>query len=89
MNAEFFKALDLLEKEKGIPKEYMIEKVEAAQKQPRQEQSDGHQPGGIHVLPREEVLPHAAGHTPARRAAHGQAGAFYPIRHRCFRSSLC
>ena len=30
MNAEFFKALDLLEKEKGIPKEYMIEKVEAA-----------------------------------------------------------
>jgi len=30
MNTEFFKALDLLEKEKGIPKEYMIEKVEAA-----------------------------------------------------------
>ena len=30
MNAEFFKALDLLEKEKGIPKQYMIEKVEAA-----------------------------------------------------------
>ena len=30
MNAEFFKALDLLEKEKGIPKEYMLEKVEAA-----------------------------------------------------------
>lgn len=27
---EFFKALDLLEKEKGIPKEYMIEKIEAA-----------------------------------------------------------
>ena len=30
MNKEFFVALDLLEKEKGIPKEYMIEKVEAA-----------------------------------------------------------
>ena len=30
MNKEFFEALDLLEKEKGIPKEYMIGKVEAA-----------------------------------------------------------
>lgn len=30
MNKEFFVALDLLEKEKGIPKEYMIEKIEAA-----------------------------------------------------------
>ncbi len=30
MNKEFFAALDLLEKEKGIPKEYMFEKVEAA-----------------------------------------------------------
>lgn len=30
MNKEFFFALDLLEKEKGIPKEYMLEKVEAA-----------------------------------------------------------
>ena len=30
MNTEFFTALDLLEKEKGIPKGYMIEKVEAA-----------------------------------------------------------
>ena len=30
MNAEFFNALDLLEKEKGIPKEYMMEKVSAA-----------------------------------------------------------
>ncbi len=30
MNKEFFKALDLLEKQKGIPKEYMKEKVEAA-----------------------------------------------------------
>ncbi len=30
MNAEFFTALDLLEKTKGIPKDYMIEKVEAA-----------------------------------------------------------
>ena len=30
MNADFFNALDLLEREKGIPKEYMIEKIEAA-----------------------------------------------------------
>ena len=30
MNTEFFNALDLLEKEKGIPKEYLFEKVEAA-----------------------------------------------------------
>lgn len=30
MNKEFFKALDALEREKGIPKEYMKEKVEAA-----------------------------------------------------------
>ncbi|MBO7250095.1 MAG: transcription termination/antitermination protein NusA, partial [Clostridia bacterium] len=30
MNKEFFIALDLLEKEKGIPKEYMLEKIEAA-----------------------------------------------------------
>ncbi len=30
MNKEFFVALDLLEKEKGIPKEYMLEKSEAA-----------------------------------------------------------
>lgn len=30
MNREFFKALDALEREKGIPKEYMKEKVEAA-----------------------------------------------------------
>ncbi len=30
MNKEFFVALDLLEKEKGISKDYMIEKIEAA-----------------------------------------------------------
>ena len=30
MNAEFYNALDALEKEKGISKEYMLEKVEAA-----------------------------------------------------------
>ncbi len=30
MNKEFFTALELLEKEKGIPKEYMFEKIEAA-----------------------------------------------------------
>lgn len=30
MNTEFFAALELLEKEKGIPKDYMLEKIEAA-----------------------------------------------------------
>lgn len=30
MNKEFFAALDMIEKEKGIPKEYLLEKVEAA-----------------------------------------------------------
>ena len=30
MNAEFFRALDDLEKEKGIPKVYMLEKIEQA-----------------------------------------------------------
>ena len=30
MNKEFFAALDALEKEKGIPKDYMLEKIEAA-----------------------------------------------------------
>ncbi|MBE6694040.1 MAG: transcription termination/antitermination protein NusA [Ruminococcaceae bacterium] len=30
MNSEFFTALELLEKEKGIPQSYMIEKIEAA-----------------------------------------------------------
>lgn len=30
MNTEFFAALDMLEKEKGIPKDYMLEKIEAA-----------------------------------------------------------
>lgn len=30
MNTEFFNALDALEKERGIPKEYMLERVEAA-----------------------------------------------------------
>lgn len=30
MNSEFFAALDMLESEKGIPKDYMIERIEAA-----------------------------------------------------------
>ena len=30
MNSEFFKAVDLIEQEKGIPADYMLEKVEAA-----------------------------------------------------------
>ena len=30
MNSEFFEALALLEKEKGIPAEYLLEKIKAA-----------------------------------------------------------
>ena len=30
MNSEFFKAIDLLEKEKGVSREYMIEKITQA-----------------------------------------------------------
>ena len=30
MNKEFFTAIELLEQERGIPKEYMLERVEAA-----------------------------------------------------------
>ena len=30
MNAEFYEALALLEEEKGIPKEYMFDKIKAA-----------------------------------------------------------
>ena len=30
MNAEFYEALDALEKEKNIPKDYMLEKIKAA-----------------------------------------------------------
>ncbi|MBQ3900469.1 MAG: transcription termination/antitermination protein NusA, partial [Clostridia bacterium] len=30
MNAELFEALDLLQKTKGIPVDYMLEKIEAA-----------------------------------------------------------
>ena len=30
MNSELFEALDMLEKEKGISKDYMLERVEAA-----------------------------------------------------------
>ena len=31
MNKEFFEALAMLEKEKGIPMQYLIEKIEAVQ----------------------------------------------------------
>jgi N utilization substance protein A len=30
MNTEFFTALELLEREEGIPQDYMMEKIEAA-----------------------------------------------------------
>ena len=30
MNAEFFSAIEQIEKEKGIPKEYMLEKITQA-----------------------------------------------------------
>ncbi len=30
MNAEFFEAIELIEKEKGIPQDYMLDKIRAA-----------------------------------------------------------
>jgi transcription termination factor NusA len=42
MNTEFFAALDMLEKEKGIPKEYMYEKVEAALLSAYKKDQDGY-----------------------------------------------
>lgn len=41
MNSEFFEALDMLEKEKGIPKEYMLEKIEAALVSAYKKENDG------------------------------------------------
>ena len=41
MNAKLFEALDMLEKEKGIPKSYMIEKLEAALTKAYQRQHAG------------------------------------------------
>ena len=41
MNAKLFEALELLEKEKGIPKSYMIEKLEAALTKAYQKQHAG------------------------------------------------
>lgn len=41
MNKEFFEALELLEKENGIPKEYMLEKVEAALMTAFKRETDG------------------------------------------------
>ena len=59
----------------------VLYKKESAQDQPRQKQPDGHEPGRIHPLAGEQVLPHAARNAPARRAAHRQGGAFYAVRH--------
>lgn len=42
MNTEFFAALEMLEKEKGIPKEYMYEKVEAALQSAYKKDQDGY-----------------------------------------------
>lgn len=49
MNTEFFSALDILEKEKGIPKEYMLEKVEAGtdQRLPEGGRGRGERQGGF------------------------------------------
>ena len=40
MNADFFNALDLLEKENGISKEYMISQIELADGEARIARSD-------------------------------------------------
>jgi len=42
MNNEFFAAIEMLEKEKGIPKEYMYEKVEAALQSAYKKDQDGY-----------------------------------------------
>ena len=42
MNTEFFAAIEMLEKEKGIPKEYMYEKVEAALLSAYKKDQDGY-----------------------------------------------
>ena len=52
-----------------------------AQNHTGQKQPDGHQPGGIHALAGKQILPHAAGNTPAHAAEHCQQSAFYAIRH--------
>ncbi len=45
MNAEFFKAIDDIEKEKGIPREYMLEKIKAAMSA-AVKRSEGKDPSG-------------------------------------------
>lgn len=52
-----------------------------AQNHTGQKQPDGHQPGGIHALAGKQILPHAAGNTPAHAAEHCQQSAFYAICH--------
>ncbi len=43
MNNEMYEALDLLEKEHGIPKEYMFERIEAALISAYKKEQDGHE----------------------------------------------
>ncbi len=51
MNNEFFNALELIEKEKGIPKEYMLEKVEAALISAYKRDNGGNSNVRVHIDP--------------------------------------
>lgn len=62
MNAEFFDALDALEKTKGIPKEYMLERVEAALAPPTRESAEETTCASL-LIPRKRILRF----TPGRR----------------------
>ncbi|MBR5746461.1 MAG: transcription termination/antitermination protein NusA [Clostridia bacterium] len=51
MNKEFFESLDLLEKEKGISKEYMLERIEAALLSAYRKENSAHENARIKLDP--------------------------------------
>ncbi len=56
MNKEFFAALDMLEKEKGISKEYMTEKVEAALLSAFKKENDGRVNCAVRIDPEKQSI---------------------------------
>ena len=56
MNAEFFEALDLIEKERGIPKDYMLEKVEAALVSAYKRDKDGNANVRVDIDPEKKTV---------------------------------
>ncbi|MBO7250039.1 MAG: transcription termination/antitermination protein NusA [Clostridia bacterium] len=54
MNTEFFTALELLEREKGIPQSYMIEKIEAALVSAFKKEYGSNTNGRVHIDPAKE-----------------------------------